>query len=315
MRQTGLISIARRAMACEFTLLLPAGTRHSVEAGSTALDEVDRLEDLLSAYRPDSEISRINACAADRTVLAGDEVLSLLAACARLTRETGGAFDVAAGALAKAWGFYAGPKRVPTAAELETALQASGMRHVEIDQGASTVRSLRPGIALNLGAIGKGYAIDRALARIGPPPAAFMEAGHSSAKGIGAPPGEPLGWPVAIGDPFRPGRAIGVVRLRNRALGTSSAANQHFTHAGRRYGHILDPRTGRPADQVASASALAPTAAEADALSTAFYVLGMNATREYCRRHPEVGAVLVTNPGANGAVRVIAFAAPLEKSL
>lgn len=313
MRHTGLMSITRRAMACDFALLLPAATRRAVEAGCAALDEVDRLEDLLSAYRPASAISRINAHAAEWPVEAGEEVLSLLDACARLTRETGGAFDIAGGALAKAWGFYAGPKRVPDGTELRTALDAAGMRHVEIDRDTSTVRFRSPGVELNLGAIGKGYAIDCALCRLSLRPA-LMEAGRSSVKGIGAPPGEPAGWPVAIGDPFRAGRAIGVVRLRDRALGTSSAANRYFMHDGRRYGHILDPRTGRPAAEVASASALAPTAAEADALSTAFYVLGVEATREYCRRRPEVGAVLVTNPGARGAVRVIAFAAPLERS-
>jgi thiamine biosynthesis lipoprotein len=126
-------------------------------------------------------------------------------------------------------------------------------------------------------------------------------------RAIGCPPGETAGWPVGIGDPFRCGRTIAVVQLRDRALGTSAADQQFFTAGGRRYGHILDPRSGMPADKVASASALAPTAAAADALSTAFFVLGIDGTREFCRRHPEVAAVLVSKPEAGRPPRVIAF--------
>jgi len=124
-----------------------------------------------------------------------------------------------------------------------------------------------------------------------------MQGGQSSLKAVGAPPDDPRGWPVAIGDPHRPGRAVATVWLKNRALGASGAAKQYFIEGGRRYGHVLDPRTGWPADQLASASALASSAAEADALSTAFFVMGVEGTRQYCRRHPEAGAVLVTKPG------------------
>jgi thiamine biosynthesis lipoprotein len=113
---------------------------------------------------------------------------------------------------------------------------------------------------------------------------------------MGAPPDDPRGWPVAIGDPLRERRTMATVRLRDRALGTSGSANQFFVQDGRRYGHILDPRTGWPARGVYSASAIAPTATEADALSTAFYVMGFEATRQYCREHTEVGAVMVV-PG------------------
>ena len=121
-------------------------------------------------------------------------------------------------------------------------------------------------------------------------------------------PDEPRGWPVAIGDPLREGQTLATVRLRDRAMGTSGSANQFFVQDGRRYGHILDPRTGWPARGVYSASAVAPTATEADALSTAFYVMGFEATRQYCREHTEVGAVMVV-PGPSEStpprVRVI----------
>jgi thiamine biosynthesis lipoprotein len=201
---------------------------------------------------------------------------------------------MATGSLSKAWGFFGDARRVPGREELAAALAASGRAQVELDPLNRTVRFRRAGVEFNPGSIGKGYAIDRALERIRGARCVLMQGGQSSLKALGAPMEEPRGWRVAIGDPQRPGRALAMVWLKNRALGTSGAANQYFIAGGRKYGHVLDPRTGWPADQVASASALAASAAEADALSTAFFVLGVEGTRAYCQRHPEVGAVLVT---------------------
>ncbi len=302
------LSVSRRAMACNFSLLFPAGYPRPIEAGCAALDEVERLEEKLSVYRPESDISYLNRAAWESPVTADAEVFDLCQIAARITAETGGAFDIAAGALARAWGFYRGPKRVPSGRELEEALAASGMAQVELEEAARTVRYRRRGVEINLGAIGKGYAIDRALAlvraRFGPAPV-LMQGGQSSFRAIGAPPGEPRGWKIAIGDPFQPRRALLSVRLRDRALGTSAATHQYFVEAGRRYGHILDPRTGRPAERLASASVLAPTAAEADALSTAFFVMGLEPTRQYCRLHRDIGAVLVTRPAPGRPPEVV----------
>jgi thiamine biosynthesis lipoprotein len=274
--------IARRAMACEFSVTLPAGTRSAVDAGCAALDEVERVEAKLSAYRYDSELSRINRreCGS-----ADAEVFGLLRLAANLSRATGGAFDAATGALVKAWGFYQGPKRVPPARELEAARAVSGMSHVRLIEPGRRIEFTKRGTEWNLGAIGKGYAIDRALrvvehdfgAR-----AALVQGGQSSIRALGA-------WPVAIGEP-----TFARLWLRDAALGTSGAANQFFVHEGHRYGHILDPRTGWPATGLVSASVIAPTAAEADALSTAFYVLGVEGAREFCRLHPRVAAILYT---------------------
>lgn len=281
-------------MACTFSLLFPGQYRRAVEAGCAALDEVERLENKLSAYRADSDVSYLNREASQGPVAVDEELFALCARAAQISEETGGAFDMATGALSKAWGFFGGARRVPSREELEAALAVSGMAQVELDPVKRTVWFRRAGVEFNPGSIGKGYAIDRALERIRGVRCALMQGGQSSLKALGAPLEEPRGWRVAIGDPQRPGRALASVWLKDRALGTSGAANQYFIAGGRRYGHVLDPRTGWPADQLASASALAPSAAEADALSTAFFVLGIEGTREYCRRHPEVGAVLVT---------------------
>jgi FAD:protein FMN transferase len=245
------------------------------------------------------------------------ELSSFLETAARLTKATAGAFDCATGALIRCWGFFKGPQRVPGDGELGAALAVSGFHYVQLANG--TVRFLRRGTEINPGAIGKGFAIDRAVdgivAHYGRGPV-LLQGGKSSVRAVASPPGESAGWPVAIGDPFVAGRSIATVRLRDRALGTSAADRQFFTSAGRRYGHILDPRTGVPADTVASATAMAPTAAEADALSTAFFVMGIDATREYCHEHRDVGALLVSKPEAGDPPRVVAFGlAPDEVTL
>ncbi len=294
-------------MACEFSVVFPAGVRRAVDAGCAALDEVDRLEDKLSVYREESDISRLNRLFGVSAVRTDAELYHLLRWAARLSEATGGAFDAASGALVKAWGFFRGPRRVPAESERTAALAASGSAHLTFDDATQAVVSDRPGLELNLGGIGKGYAIDRAfhLLRTGyRVPAALMQGGQSSIKAIGTPPGEPRGWTVAIGDPLRLGRTLARVRLGDRALGTSGADHQFFVESGRRYGHILDPRTGWPASGLFSASAIAPTATEADALSTAFFVMGIEATRRFCEIRPDVGAVLVA-PG-----KIVVIGAP-----
>lgn len=294
------LCLSRRAMACDFSLFLPAGQPRPVEAGCAALDEVERLEAKLTVYRSDSDISLINQHASESAVRVDHEVFALLETARRFSEATGGAFDAAAGTLTKVWGFFSGGRRVPGEQELKAALESSGIAQVELDAGRCSVRFLRPGIEINLGAIGKGYALDRALRLIRSEHgvrAALMQGGQSSLRALGAPPDEPEGWKIAVGDPYNPKRPpIATVRLRNRAMGTSGTAFQYFVANGRRYGHVLDPRSGWPAEEVASATVLAPTAAEADALSTAFFVAGADFARRYCREHREISAILVTRP-------------------
>jgi thiamine biosynthesis lipoprotein len=180
------------------------------------------------------------------------------------------------------------------------------MRHVLLTPPHRSVRYLRPGLEINLGSIGKGYAVDRMAevvrdqCRI---PAFLLHGGHSSVYAWGTPDGDPRGWAVGLKHPWDEERRIGRVWLRERALGTSAATFRHLEYNGRKLGHNLDPRSGWPAEGIASATALAPTAAEADALATAFFVLGVDRTRDYCATHSGVGAVLLPDgPGAEPVV-------------
>jgi thiamine biosynthesis lipoprotein len=292
-----LLRLARRAMATTFAVLLPVDTPHATLIGADVFALLDELEEQLTVYRDTSEVSGLNQLAPRRQVPVEPRLFELLSRAAQISEETDGAFDITTGALIKAWGFFRGPRRVPPEAERQRAVTCVGMHHVALAPESRSVRFLQPGLELNLGAIGKGYALDRVAEmlrtrwqmRCG-----LLHGGYSSVYAIGTAPGEADGWLVGIRHPWDMDRRLAMVRLRDRALGNSAATYQHLEHEGRKLGHVLDPRTGWPASGIASASVLAATAAEADALSTAFYVGGVDLARRYCETHTDVGALLLS---------------------
>jgi thiamine biosynthesis lipoprotein len=296
------LRFARRAMATTFEVVVPFGTPHAHVAANEALDEIDRLEDQLTVYRDHSEVSRLNARAGRHPVVVETSLFELLTLAQRLHGETDGAFDIAVGALIKAWGFYRRQGRVPAPAELDAVRGRIGMGHVRLDAERQTVAYDRPGLEINLGSIGKGYALDRVVRLLRGDwgvPNLLVHGGHSSVFAAGREADGADGWTVGLLDPLEPARRRAVLRLRDRGLGTSSATYQHLEYQGRRLGHLLDPRTCWPAEGMLSATVTAPTAAEADALATAFFILGADAARAYCAARPEIGAVLIaaTQPG------------------
>ncbi|GMV98689.1 MAG: hypothetical protein AMXMBFR83_30370 [Phycisphaerae bacterium] len=297
----GYWTIARRAMACEFSILIPPEYPEAWSAGESALTVIDEMEDLLTVYRDDSPTSYLNQNAHARPVRVDERLYRLLKRSAELSEQTDGAFDVTAGALIRAWGFLKGPRRVPAEAERLDALARTGIRHVEFDDAQRSVRFRVPGLEINFGSIGKGYAIDRAVARVREQygiDCLLMQGGLSSLYAIGSPSDGESGWLVGLQNPFDLTRRVATIRLRNRAMATSGTANQYFVHAGRRYGHVLDPRRGEPADELGSVTVLAPDAATADALSTALFVSGLDKTAAFCQNHPEVAALVVLKPRA-----------------
>ncbi len=301
-----LQSIRRQAMACEFEVLLPIGSSTQValppaEAALAALDLIDRLEDQLSVYRDTTEVMAINRRAACESVVVEPRLFALLERAIELFRATGGAFDISAGPLSKVWGFYRRQGRMPETTDVAEAIALVGSDQLVLDSEQRTIRFAQHGMELNLGAIGKGYALDRAAELLESSCVAnfAIHGGNSSVichghRNSAASPG----WSIALRHPLKPDIRLAEFRLENQALGTSGSGSQYFHHQGKRYGHILDPRTGWPADKVLSATVIAPTAEQADALSTALYVLGLDAAREFCMARPEISAVLVTAPRA-----------------
>lgn len=326
---SSLTTISRKAMAGEFEIDLNTGQYDSGSgAALDALDVVTRLEEKLSFFRPKSRISYINAVAAYEPVAVDEELYGLLVLCRDLYSATDGCVDITSTPLWQVWGFARREGRIPTDEEIETARENVGGHLVELDDAARTVRFLKPGVAVNLGCVGKGFALDLAAqtlldAGIGD---FLMHGGLSSVLARGeqwskGPKGEegeknlvenrtenrPLkicnenpGWKVGITDPMRPGRRLKELRLHDQALGTSGTRHQFFRHRGRRYGHILDPRSGFPVEGIVSVTVIAPTAAEADLLSTAFFVMGPEKTAVFCRSRPELAVTMVleTDKGA-----------------
>lgn len=328
------VRLAVKAMATEFGVLMNPGPADQVWTASHALDLIGGVEQQLTVYRNDSEVSRINATAADKPYRVEPNLFELLTLCRELTELTEGAFDAATQAQILLWHHCRREERLPTDDEVAAALEASGMRHVKLDAESLTVRFTRPRVGFNFGAIGKGYALDRCAEKMlggeepevrrqesedgshtattypSPPPTLSpvtsfcIHGGHSSVLARGEHQGHD-GWPVGLGNPLFTTRRLGTILLRDQALGTSGSNIQFYRHSGKRYGHILDPRTARPAEELLSVSVIAPTAAMADALSTAFFVLGVEKARAVCDNSSLIGALLIPPPDRGGRLRPV----------
>jgi FAD:protein FMN transferase len=294
------IRVHRRAMACRFEVTLGGEDAAHVAAAREALDEVDAVEARLTVFR-ESALVHVNRCAGSGPVAVDADLYDLLALCRELHRSTGGAFDVTSTPLSRTWGFLRREGRLPAEVEIAAACDLVGMDRVALDGAARTVRFDRPGMEVNLGAIGKGWALDtvaRGLRRRGVGHA-LLSAGRSSVLAIAT--GARRSWPIDLRSPRLSGR-IARVHLSAGSLGTSGAGEQYVEVDGRRLGHVIDPRTGWPAESgVLSASVLARHAAISDALSTAFLVGGLDLARRYCAAHP-VMAVMTMADGSGTQV-------------
>jgi thiamine biosynthesis lipoprotein len=334
-----LIRVSRRAMACEFEVCFPADTcENGTDFALESLDLVEDLEQRLSFFQPASGVNRINALAAESPVEVAPDLFNLLRLALQLHDETEGAYDITSTPLWEAWGFARRAGEIPSDAQLAAAKACVGSHLIELDPASNTVRFRKPGVRINLASIGKGYALDVSGERlrelgmadfllhggqssvlahgsprsagvqsrsVGVSPALANAGGTPALRGM--PPvlhSRPRPWDVGLADPRRPGHRLAVVRLHDRALGTSGGQFQSFRHQGRRYGHILDPRSGLPADGVLSTTVVAATAAMADALSTAFYVMGPERSLAYCKTHPTIGMVMFCRAPRGDEVQV-----------
>lgn len=304
-----LTRVACFAMNTRFELVL--GGRDEAyrrAAGEEAIREIQALDRQLSLYRDDSDVREINVVAGERPVPLEPRLFALLQRAAELSRQTEGAFDPTVGPLLRTWGFAGEGGRVPAEAEIAAALGAVGVRHLEFDPEAGTLRYGRPGMMLDLGAIGKGYAIERAVEvlRDLELECGLLHGGTSSVYALGAPPGAPAGWKVAIRHPTVPERQIAETVLRDRALGVSAPHGRFFTHGSERYGHVIDPRTGVPTRAALLSAVLADNPTEADALSTALLTLGPTGLETIGARWPGTSALVATaGPGAEVEVATL----------
>jgi FAD:protein FMN transferase len=281
-------------MACRFEVTLPMWARGGIALATSALNAIDALEDQLSVFRETSEVSHLNRRAAIEAVTVEKSLFDLLALCQQLHHETGGAFDVTAGPLTRCWGFLRREGRIPPLAEIEQARSLVGSGQLLLNSEARTISFTQPGVEINLGSIGKGYALDQVANSLrGPIQSALLNAGASTICAIGAGERGERGWRVGLRDPRSRNQRIAALQLRDCALSTSGSEEQFFEHDGKRYGHIIDPRSGWPAQTVISVSVVARSAAISDALATAFYVGGRELAEAYCASHAEVLAIMI----------------------
>jgi len=290
------------SMACAYTIVAYAAEARALfGAVDSALDEVDRIDRLMSHYKPESPLSRLNREAADGPVVVDSELFDFVALALGYSRDSDGAFDITVGPLMKAWGFFRSGGRVPSEAELASVRARVGYRHILLDAAARTIRFDTPGVELDLGGIAKGYAVDRAVAvlRDAGVVAALVSAGGSTIHGMGAPPGDES-WPVEIQDPLDPGKVALTVRLRDRAVSVSGSAEKSFEKDGVRYSHIMDPRTLRPVQGVLGVAVLSATGTDGDALDDAFFVEGVEKTRAALARLPGTEAIMFLPDGDEG---------------
>ena len=307
------VAASRVSMGCVYSIVAYAPNPDAAtRALEEALDEVDRIDRLASSYKADSALSRLNAAPAGTPVPVDPELFGLIAEALTYSADSGGAFDVTVGPLMKAWGFFEGDGRVPSREELAVARQRVGYRHVSLDTRAQTMRVDRRGVEIDLGAIAKGYAVDRAVRLLEARgiAAALVSAGGSTIFARGAPPGKPA-WDVPVQDPRDRTRVAMTLALRDRSLSMSGASERHFDVDGVRYGHIMDPRTGRPSRGVLAVIALADSGLASDALGTALYVAGPRRARPLLDRHRGTEAIFFV-PAA-GAWKPIHFRPELSR--
>jgi thiamine biosynthesis lipoprotein len=271
------VEAAEEAMGTTFSLVLYGRDRAALNAtAADAFAELHRLDAMLSNYRPESEWSEVNRTAALRPVHVSPELFRLLSECLRYSRESGGAFDITVGPLMKVWGFYKGEGLLPRAQEITKAMALVGSPHVQLDAVAGTVKFDRAGVELDPGGIGKGYAVDCMVQvlRNHNVSSALVSAGGSSIYGLGAPLDRPTGWTIKIRAPENPNRIAAEVMLKNMSLSTSGSYEKFFRAEGRIYSHIMDPRSGYPAQGTSSVSVLAPRTIDSEVWAKPYFIGG-----------------------------------------
>lgn len=282
----GVHRFCHEAMATTFEIYIQHdNNRYAQQAARAAFNELDRLEAELSRFIENSDISRINNLAAGRPVRIGLDAFECLQLSEKIYNETNGAFDVTTGSLLKCWLNKDKTARTPNQAELDIARQNTGMNLIKLNETDFTVELLRSPMQIDLGGIGKGYALDKMaeLLREWSIDIALLHGGFSSVLTLNAPVNT-KGWPVTLSNP----------RNRKQTLAYLYLQNQAMSGSGLQWGqHIIDPRQAKPVEGKLIAWACAADAATADALSTAFMVMTPDEVEQYCLQHPQAQAWVI----------------------
>jgi thiamine biosynthesis lipoprotein len=283
------------AMGTFAAVSLPAARSNDLAAAADcAKSVISRLEQELSVYRADSGLSMLNAASGVSPVALPKETLELLRRARRYAEASGGAFDPSVGPVVRAWGFSGGrkPAAVPAADTLRQMLERVGWSNIVVDESTAFVR--KPGMFVDLGGIAKGYAVDCVLDTLDATsyPDVLVDVGGNVACRGEARRGVP--WRIGVRNPFNRDELIGVLRIPSYAAVATSGNYERFVEIeGRRYAHIIDPRSGRPVEGMASVTVISPDATESDALSTALFVAGLDEAKAVLARLPGNEAMFI----------------------
>jgi len=286
----GMKRFSHEAMATTFELLIVhEDERYAAQAAMAAFDEVDRLELELSRFLENSDITRINNLSTNQPLQLGLDTFGCLKIAERVYTETNGAFDITIGTLLKCWRNDDGSPRNPSPKEIDIARMRTGTNLIKLNEAEHTITLSASPMQIDLGGIGKGYAVDRVaeLLREWSIDVALISGGYSSVLALDAPPGKD-GWPLTMTNPSGSKEILARPSLRDGALSGSGV---------QKGGHIIDPRTARAVKAKRAAWSSAPDAAIADALSTAFMIMGLDEMKKYCSRHPDTLAMVILEDG------------------
>lgn len=261
------------------------------------IDEIERIENLISEWRPNTQISEVNRNAGIRPVKVDREVFELTRRAISYSILSDGAFDISVAALDKIWRFDGSMDALPLDAAVQNSVTKVGFEKIELDSIASTIFLKQSGMKIGFGSIGKAYAADRGrhiLQEMG------VKGGLINASGDialwGKPPGK-KSWSIGISDPEKPYKITRKLRMKEGAVATSGNYQKYVMFNGVRYSHIINPRTGYPATELASVTVIGPMAEFANALSTSVMVLGVKKGLKLMERYPQYRFVMITAKG------------------
>ncbi len=257
-------------------------------------DAVESADALISSWRDDSQIGTLNAASAGERVQISPKLVTLLGELADWVQSTQGAFDPVIGSLIDAWDLR-GDGRLPDAITLRRALTASGFENISVDNNTATARRSSAATWLDAGAFGKGYAlrdVAQVLREHGVKSALIDFGGQALAIGDAESNDR---WTIGVANPIKRDQSVAVLRIRDESVATSSQSERFIEVAGKRFGHVLDPRTGQPVEPWGSVTVVAQDPMIADILSTALFVLGAEVAEQWARDRTDIGVLISVN--------------------
>jgi FAD:protein FMN transferase len=282
----GMKRFSHEAMATTYEIfIVHEDEKYASQAANAAFFELERLESELSRFAESSDITRINHLPAKQVLRLSLDTFECLKISYQMYQQTNKAFDVTIGPLFNCWHGKDGSARTPSQQEIEKASKNVGMNLLELDESLHAIWLSVSPMQIDLGGVGKGYAVDKMaeMLREWSINTALISGGYSSVLAMDAPPGT-KGWPLSLSNPNNHKQIIAKAFLQNRAIGSSGV---------KKGGHIIDPRTGRPVEGKIASWSSAPTAAVADALSTAFMIMSLDEIEKYCSNYPDNAAMII----------------------